>query len=159
MSYNSYQRRLIIDRCWRIYDLVTEIFAVPDEFHVEFPSLVELALISGYLRVPVEISREGHWLHIHEEYDFRNYDLIISYSYNFLDKSKHSIIRADPLPHHRVDYRGRKLTHFPHHLHDERGRICSFSGRIEDFVKRLATVLKSVLPEGDAVDPASPEDR
>jgi len=140
--YDSYQRSLIIDRCWLIYDLITETFAVPRPFHIEFPSLVEFALISGYLQVLVEIRRKGLTLHIHEEYDFRNYELVLSvYSYTLLDKNKHSIIRADPLPHHRVDYRRRKLTHFPHHLHDERGRICSFSGRIEDCVKRSAAVL------------------
>jgi hypothetical protein len=142
--YDSYQRRLIIDRCWLIYDLITETFAVPHQFHIQFPSLVELALTSGYLQVLVEIGRKGHLLHNHEEYDFRNYELVIKvYSYSLLDKSKHSIIRADRLPHHRVDYRRRKLTHFPHHLHDERGKICSFSGQIEDFVKRVAAVVES----------------
>ncbi|MBL7073664.1 hypothetical protein ISS37_00295 [candidate division KSB1 bacterium] len=144
MLYDSYQRRLIIDRCWLIYDLITETFAVPHQFHIDFPLMVEVALISGYLQVLVEISRKGHLLHIHEEYDFRNHELVIRvYSYNLLHKSKHNIIRADPLPHYRVDYRRRKLAHFPHHLHEEKGRICSFSGQIEDFVKRVAAVLES----------------
>ena len=137
MLYNSHQRRLVAERCWLIYDLISETFRVPDEFHIEFPSLVELALISGYFQVLVEVDRKGHFLHIHEEYDFKDRELIVKiYSYNFLDRSKHSIIRADSLPHYQVDYKGRKLKHFPHHLHDERGRICSFSGRIEDFIKR-----------------------
>jgi len=26
------------------------------------------------------------------------------------------------------------VTSFPHHLHDENGRICSFSGALEDFI-------------------------
>jgi len=83
-------------------------------------------------------------LHIHEEYDFREHTLLIKvYRYNLLDKGKHNIIRADSLPHHRVDYKSHKLTHFPHHLHDERGRICSFSGWIEDFVKRSSAILES----------------
>ena len=102
--YDSRQRRLIIERCWLIYDLIT--------------------------------------LHINEEYDFQNQKLDVkAYSYNLLDKNKNSLIRADSLPHHGVDYRRRKLTHFPHHLHDERGRICSFSGQIEDFVKISAASL------------------
>lgn len=144
MLYDSYQQRLIIDRCWLIYDSLTETFAVPHKFHIEFPSLLELALISGYLQVLVTINRKEHLLHIHEEYDLRDYELVVKvYSYNLLDRSKHNIIRADPLPHHRVDYRRRKLTHFPHHLHDERGRICSFSGQIEDFVKRVGALLGS----------------
>jgi len=141
--HNPHQRGLIIDRCWLIYDLMTEKFQLPHEFHIEFPSLVELALSSGYLQVLAEISRRGYFLHIHEEYDFREHTLLIKvYSYNLLDKGKHNIIRADSLPHHRVDYKGHKLTHFPHHLHDERGRICSFSGRIEDFVKRSSAILE-----------------
>ena len=108
------------------------------------PSLVELALTSGYLQLGVEISRKGHLLPIHEEYGFPGYEVVVkAYSYNLSDKNKHNIIRADLLPHHRVDYKGRKLAHFPHHLHDEKGRISSFSGRIEDFVKRAAGVLES----------------
>ncbi len=136
-----------MDRCWLIYDLITEAFAVPHPFHLEFPSVVELALRSGYLQVLVEIDRKGHALHIHEEYEFRDYELVISvYSYPLLDKSKHCILRADPLPHPRVDYRRRRLSHFPHHLHDERGRIGSFSGQIEDFVKRSAAALDAESP-------------
>ena len=69
MLYDSHQQRLIIERCWLIYDLITEMFPVPCRFHVEFPSLVELALTSGYFQIFVKISRKGHFLHIHEEYD------------------------------------------------------------------------------------------
>ena len=144
MLYDSYQRRLIINRCWLIYDLITEKFRPLHEFHIEFPSLVELALISGYLQVLVEISRRGHFLRIDEEYDFIEHILVVKvYSYNLLDKSKHSIIRADSLPHHRVDYKGHKLSHFPDHLHDEKGRINSFSGKIDDFVERTSEIVES----------------
>ncbi len=129
MLHNSHQRRLIIERCWLIYDLITEKFQPPHEFHIEFPSLVELALSPGYLQVLVEISRRGHFLHIHEEYDFREHMLVIKiYSYNLFDKGKHNIIRADSLPHH---------------LHDEKGRICSFSGQIDDIVKRSSPIIES----------------
>ena len=144
MLHNSYQRALIIDRCWLIYDLITEKFRPPHEFHIEFPGLVEIALISGYLQALVEISPTVDFLHIHEEYGFREHRLVLKgYSYNLLDKSKHSIIRADALPYHRVDYKGHKLSHFPHHLHDERGRICPFSGRIEDFIKISSAIIES----------------
>jgi len=143
--HNSHQRGLIIDRCWLIYDLITEEFQPPHEFTIEFPSLVELALSSGYLQVFVEISRSGYFLHIHEEYDFREHTFSVkAYSYNLLDKGKNNIIRADCLAHHQVDYKGHKLTHFPHHVHDEKGRICSFSGRIEDFLTRSSAVLESM---------------
>ena len=142
MLYDAYQRRQIIDRCWLIYDLISEAFEVPQRFHPEILSVVELALTSGYLQLCVEISRKGHLLYIHEEYDFRDYEFVVKvYSYNLLDKSKDNIIRADPLPHHQVDYKRRKLAHFPHHLHAERGRICSFSGWIEDFVKRSVLII------------------
>ena len=60
-----------------------------------------LPLISGYLQVLVKINPGGHFLHIHEEYDFREHRLEVKgYSYNLLDKSKHNIIRADSLPYH-----------------------------------------------------------
>ena len=142
MLHDSHQRRLIINRCWLIYDLITKKFRPLNEFHIEFPSLAELALISGYLQVLVEITRRGHFLHIHEEYDFIEHILVVKvYSYNLLDKSKHSIIRADSLPHHRVDYKGHNLSHFPDHLHDEKGRICSFSGKLQDFLKRASEII------------------
>ena len=54
MLHNTHQWGLIIDRCWLIYDLMTEKFQPPHEFHIEFPSLVELALSSGYLQVLVK---------------------------------------------------------------------------------------------------------
>lgn len=148
MLHNSHQRRLIINRCWLIYDLITEKFRPLHEFYIEFPSLVELALISGYLQVFVEISPRGHFLHIHEEYDFGKHRLKVKgYSYNLLDKSKHNIIRADSLPHHRVDYKSHKLSHFPDHLHDEKGRIRSFTGKIEDFVKRASEIIESEVQD------------
>jgi hypothetical protein len=97
--HDSHQRKLIINRCWLIYDFITKKFRPLNEFHIEFPSRAELALISGYLQVLVEITRRGHFLGIHEEYDFIEHMLVVKvYSYNFLDKSKHSIIRADSLP-------------------------------------------------------------
>lgn len=143
MLHDSHQRRLIINRCWLIYDLITKKFRLLHEFHMGFPSLAELALISGYLQVLVEITRRGHFLRIHEEYDFIEHMLVVKvYSYNLLGKSNHSIIRADSLPHHRIDYKGHNLSHFTDHLHDEKGRICSFSGKIEDFVKRASEIIE-----------------
>lgn len=145
MLYDAYQEKQITDRCWLIYDLVTEAFDVPQQFHIEFLSQVELALTSGYLQNLVEITRAGHFLHLHEEYGFRNYELVImGYSYDLLDRSKQNILRADPLPHHRVDYRHHRLTYFPHHLHDEKGRVHSFTGQVEDFISRSAVLLDTV---------------
>jgi hypothetical protein len=127
-----------------IYDIITNKFHPPHEFHVEFPSLAEFAIISGYLQVLVKITRRGHFLRLHGEYDFIEHMLVVKlYSYILLDKGKQAVIRADPLPHHRADYKGHNLLHFPNHLHDEKGRICSFSGKIEDFVKRASRTIAS----------------
>lgn len=138
MACDPHQRRWIAERCWLIYDLIVRNFFPPQEFHLRFPDLTELALISRALQVRVQISPQGHSLQLQEEYDFRNHEMMVSsYSYVLLDQTGQVLIRADPLPHHRVDYRGRRLTHFPHHLHNERGQIHSFSGEIEDFVGRV----------------------
>ncbi len=77
MLYNSQQRGLIIDRCWMIYELVSDKLLPPHEFHIEYPSLVELALTTGYFQFLAEIGRSGHFLHIHEEYEFSEYRLSI----------------------------------------------------------------------------------
>jgi len=53
--YNSHQQGLIIERCWLIYELVSDKLVPPDEFHIRYPSLVEFALTSGYFRLLVEI--------------------------------------------------------------------------------------------------------
>ncbi len=143
MLYNSQQRGLIIDRCWLIYELVSDKLLPPDEFHIQYPNFVEFALTSGYFQVLVEVGRSGHSLHIHEEYEFVEYKLKLkAYVYILFDKTKNNIIRADSLPHHRTDHKGHRLAHVPNHLHDEMGRICSFTGRIEDFVKKSCTILK-----------------
>ncbi len=142
MLYKSQQQGRIIDRCWLIYELVSDKLVPPDAFHIQYPSLVELALTSGYFQLLVEVGRSGHSLHIYEEYESAEYKLALeAYVYILFDKVKHNIIRADSLPHHPTDHKGHRLAHFPNHLHDEMGRICSFNGRIEDFVKRACTIL------------------
>lgn len=143
MLYDSHQRGQIIDRCWLIYELISDTFVPPDEFHIQYPSLVELALTSGYFKLIVELGGSGYRIHVYEEYGFFEYKLVLkTYVYMLFDRDKNSIIRVDSLPHHKIDYKGHELSHFPNHLHDEMGRICSFSGRIDDFVKRCSTVLE-----------------
>ena len=96
MFHDSNQQRLIIDRGWLIYDLISFKFIVPHQFHVEYPSVLESSIISGYFQLAVEIGEKGHLLRIHEEYEFRDYGLTIkAYSYNLLDENKNNIIRAD----------------------------------------------------------------
>lgn len=141
MLAEAHQRRLIAERCWEVYDLIPSTFALPSEFHVEFPELAKRVLDTGLLQLRVQIDA-NHFLHVEEEYDFRNHESIVEkYSYVLLDKDRDVVIRADPLPYHQVDYKKHRLKNFPHHLHDEKGRICSFTGRIEDFVIEIMTRL------------------
>lgn len=141
MLFDSHQRGKIVDRCWLIYELISQNFVPTDEFHIQYPDLVELALIAGYFKLVVKIGGAGYTLHVNEEYGFVEYRLILkAYVYILFDKAKNSIIRADSLSHYKIDYKGHKLFHFPNHLHDEMGRVCSFSGKIEDFLKRCSTL-------------------
>lgn len=141
MSLDARRRRRIAERCWQVYDLITRHLQPVPDFHLEFPEAAELAILSGALQVRIAIPPR-HSLDIREEYEVRDHELIVAfYSYVLLAGGR-VLLRADPSPHHRVDYRGRKLTYFPHHLHDERGRIQSFSGRLEDFLAQAATIIE-----------------
>jgi len=138
---DAHSRRRIAERCWQVYDLISRHFQPAPDFHLEFPEAAELAILSGALQARVVISPQ-HTLIIHEEYEVREHELVVAfYSYMLLAEGDRVRLRADPLPHHRVDYRGHKLAHFPHHLHDEHGRIQSFSGRLEDFLARAAALI------------------
>jgi hypothetical protein len=142
MPLEARQRRQIAERCWHLYDLINRSFTPAPEFHLEFPELAELAILSRALQVCLALA-QGYSLEVHEEYDFRGQELtVVHYSYVLLDRDQTSLLRADPVPHHRVDYRKRRLTNFPHHLHDEHGRIRSFSGQLEDFLIQAATLVQ-----------------
>ena len=137
MPSERHRQRLIAGRCWEIYDLITRAFTTQPAFTSEFSELAELALITDALSVRIEIEPDC-LLQIVEEYGLREHELIVeTYSYLLLNQALDVIIRADASPHHQLDYRKRRLQHFPHHLHDEKGRIRSFTGRIEDFVAEV----------------------
>jgi hypothetical protein len=122
---------------------LTRAFILPEDFHVEFPIAVESALLSGALHVSVPIGSDLT-LSLGEEYIFDRQRLTVSrYSYNLIDVSGDNALRADNLPFHRTDYRRRLLSHPPHHLHDERDRIHSFNGDIDEFIGRVQTILSS----------------
>ena len=141
MLSEAYRQRLIAGHCWEIYDLIARTFTVQPEFTSEFPELAEQALITGALSLRIQIEQDC-FLQIEEEYDFQERELIIeTYSYLLLNQALEVVIRADSLPHHQRDYRKRRLQHFPHHLHDEKGRIRSFTGQVEDFVSEVITRL------------------
>ena len=134
MRSEGRHRADLLDRCWFIYLSLTDAFSLPENFHVEFPGTVETTLVSDALHLTVPVGR-NLTLSLREEYAFGKRSLEVSrYSYNVIDSSGRNLLRADNLPFHRTDYRGRTLTHPPHHMHDERGRVLSFSGRVQDFV-------------------------
>jgi len=93
--------------------------------------------------VHVVIGHEGEILDLSEEYIFpdRNFEVSF-YSYVLLRADGQVLLRADPLPHHRVDHRNRPLENFPHHLHDNQGRVHSFEGQLKDFIERAKKLLK-----------------
>ena len=134
MPGEGQERALLINRCWSIYLLLTEHISVPSAFHEEFPILVERATHSGLFHLTVRLSDE-HSLYIREESEVTGHQLHVgSYSYTLTGPGGDPLFRADPLPHHRTDHRKRPLAAFPHHLHDPRGRILSFSGEVSDFI-------------------------
>lgn len=134
MPSESREQALLIDRCWSIYLLLTEAFAVPSSLPIEFPALVERALVSGLLQLTVGLPGD-HTLYLREEYQFTEHHLEIrSYSYALTGPTGTPLLRADSLPHHRTDYRKRPLTTFPHHLHEREERIRSFSGDLSEFI-------------------------
>ena len=141
MPFDRRQRDALLDRCWSIYLSLTSAFNVPENFHVEFPVVVESALVSGSLHVTVSV-REDMTLSLREEYAFDRQRLTVNrYSYNLIDVAGNNLLRADNLPFHRTDYRKRLLTHPPHHIHDQRDRVFSFSGDVNHFIADTKTVL------------------
>lgn len=141
MRSEGRHRAALIDHCWSIYLSLTGAFTLPEDFHIEFPVAAESALITGVLHVRVPLS-ENLTLSLREEYASGRQGLEINrYSYNLIDSAGNNFLRADNLPFHRTDYRRRALTHAPHHMHDERGRVCSFTGQVQDFINHAKSFL------------------
>ena len=139
MRFEGRLRADLIDRSWSIYLCLTDAFTLPDDFHLEFPGAVETALITGALHIALPI-RADLTLSLREEYASDRLRLTVNhYSYNVIDSHGDNLFRADNLPFHETDYRGRALTHPPHHMHDARGKVLSFSGQIEDFIRHAKT--------------------
>jgi hypothetical protein len=143
MPFEGRQRAALFDRCWSIYLSLTNAFNFPESFHVEFPVVVESTLVSGALHVTVPVGADM-MLSLREEYLIDRQRLTINrYSYNLMDAGDNNLLRADNLPFHRTDYRKRLLTHPPHHIHDQRGRVYSFSGDVHHFIADAKTLLSS----------------
>jgi hypothetical protein len=143
MPSESRHRANLVDRCWSIYLCLSDAFTLPENFHVEFPVAVENALITGTLHATVPIHAHLK-LSLREEYSFdRRHLAVHRYSYNVIDRNGDNLFRADNLPFHRTDHRRRALTHPPHHLHDARGKVHSYSGQVGDFIQQAKTILAS----------------
>jgi len=141
MSYEEYQQNQILERCWSIYLLLSANLSIPENFPAQYPVLVEGALISGNLQINLKIT-EDHQLHLREEYKFSKGNLEISrYSYTLVGADNQTVFRADDLPYHNADYKGQPLAHPPHHIHDNQGHICSFTGNLQDFVKEIRNLI------------------
>lgn len=99
--------------------------------------------MSGSLHATVSVD-EDLTLSLREEYAFDRQRLMVNrYSYNLLDAAGNNLLRADNLPFHRTDYRKRLLTHPPHHIHDQQGRVFSFSGEVQRFIAEAKGLLSS----------------
>jgi hypothetical protein len=97
---------------------------------------IDLAARSDTLRLHTSWPSLNKKFSVRESYIFPQNQLSVkSYSYALIEAGDRVIIRADSAPHHARDYRRKLLTKFPHHLHDENRRVCSFSGNLEDFIK------------------------
>ena len=143
MPFEGRQRAALLDRCWSIYLSLTSAFNVSESFHVEFPVVVESALVSRALHVTLAVGEDTS-LSLREEFAFDRQRLTVNrYSYNVIDATGNNLLRADNLPFHQTDYRKRLLTHPPHHSHDQRGRVYSFSGDVHHFIANAKTLLSS----------------
>ncbi|MDZ7361472.1 MAG: DUF6516 family protein [candidate division KSB1 bacterium] len=97
---------------------------------------IERAVLYGTLTLLVLWPSLNKTLSLRERYAFLQNQLHIDYhSYALIETGDRVIIRADAAPHHERDYHRKLLTNFPHHLHDENKRVCSFSGKLEDFIE------------------------
>lgn len=86
MLFDTQQRGQIVDLCWLIYELISQNFVPPDEFHIRYPNFVDLAFITGYFKLVVEIGGTGYTLHVNEEYGFVEYKLVLkAYVYILFD--------------------------------------------------------------------------
>lgn len=140
ISQAAWERR-IVDRCWHVYDGLTGRFEVPEDFLLRFLEAVESAVLTDALQAEALIGPD-HRLSVTEEYELDNQELSIAlYSYVLLTREDRLLLRADPRPHYAVDYRGQPLSHPPHHLHDERNRIRSFTGSFEEFIELCAGIV------------------
>jgi hypothetical protein len=49
MLFDRHQEQVILDRCWYIYDFITNTFHVDEDFHVDYVSDIESVLLTNRL--------------------------------------------------------------------------------------------------------------
>jgi hypothetical protein len=69
MPFDGRQRAAVLDRCWSIYLSLTRALNVLENFPVEFPVIIESALVSGALHFTVAVGGDLT-LALREEYIF-----------------------------------------------------------------------------------------
>lgn len=135
MLSDKLKRWLIANRAWEIYWLLQKLPEQENDLLSNLDHQIEDATHVGNLRLHALWPSLNKKLSVYERYAFPKEQLQIDYySYVLSEMGDHAIIRADSAPHHERDYHRKLLANFPHHLHDENGRICSFSGELEDFI-------------------------
>ena len=139
MLSDKLKRWLIANRAWEIYVLLQKLPELENDLLSNLGDWVEDAAFTENLRLYALWPSLPKKLSILERYGFPKEQLHVDYySYVFSETGDRVIIRADSAPHHERDHRRRLLAKFPHHLHDEQNRICSFSGKLDDFIKLIA---------------------
>jgi hypothetical protein len=139
MLSDKLKRWLIANRAWEVYVLLQKLPALEIDLISSLDDRIERAVLYGTLTLLVLWPSLNKKLSIRERYTFSQNQLRIDYySYALIETGDRVIIRADSASHHERDYHRKLLTNFPHHLHDESGRICSFSGKFKDFIELVA---------------------
>jgi hypothetical protein len=137
------KRWLIATRAWEIYVLLQKLPEPENDLPSNLDDRIEDAAHVENLRLYALWPSLNKKLSVHERYAFPKEQLQIDYySYVLSEIGDRAIIRADSAPHHERDYHRKLLTNFPHHLHDENKRVCSFSGKLEDFINLVAPYLQ-----------------
>ena len=93
MLSDSYYQQLISERCWTIYEVITDHLDISGDFYLKFWDAAELALETNLFRLKTEIMANEYSLIINEEYKIENYALTVgSYSYNLIDSNQKNIL-------------------------------------------------------------------
>jgi len=138
MLSDKLKKWLIANRAWEIYVFLQRLPGPEIDLISSLDEQIERAVFAGNLGLHMHWPSMNKNLSIREKYAFLQNRLQIDfYSYVLTEIDEQVIIRADSAPHHERDYRNKLLTNFPYHLHDEKERICSFSGNLEDFVELI----------------------